>query len=237
MRELELSPRLAAVADWVPPGAAVADVGTDHAYLPVWLLLHDRVRSAIAADLRPGPLDSARRTAAQHGVTERLSFRLCDGLSGIRPEEADAVAIAGMGGETIAAILEAAPWTRAGTTLLLQPMTSLPDLRIWLQANGYRIFREQVVRDGGKLYTVLEAGGGSMPPLTPGEAYLGRRESWVDQPLRLDYLNHWLDKLQKELSGAERSSKAEDQPRRVLLRQVIAELEERKGEWLHANGI
>ena len=237
MKELELSARLSAVADWVPPGAAVADVGTDHAYLPVWLLLHGRVRSAIAADLRSGPLDSARRTAAQYGVTERLSFRLCDGLSGIRPEEADTVVIAGMGGETISSILEAAPWSREGTKLLLQPMTSLPDLRNRLQAGGYRITRERVVRDEGKLYTVLEASGGSMPPLSPGEAYIGRPESWVDEPLRLDYIDFWINKLRKELSGVERSSKAEDQPRRGLLRQAIAELEHRKGAWRHANGI
>lgn len=237
MKELELSARLAAVADWVPPGAAVADVGTDHAYLPVWLLLHDRVRSAIAADLRSGPLDSAKRTAAQYGVTERLSFRLCDGLTGIRAEEADTVAIAGMGGETIAAILKAAPWTKERTRLLLQPMTSLPDLRKWLQASGYQIIRERVVRDEGKLYTVLEVSGGSMPPLTLGEQYIGRTESWVEEPLRLDYIDVWLEKLRKELSGVERSSKAEDQPRRGLLRRAIAELEEKKGEWRYANGI
>ena len=237
MKELELSARLSAVADWVPQGAALADVGTDHAYLPVWLLLHDRVKSAIAADLRPGPLDSARRTAAQYSVTKRLSFRLCDGLTGIRKEEADTVAIAGMGGETIASILGAASWTRVKTKLLLQPMTSLPDLRMWLQENGYQIRRERVVRDDGKLYTVWEVSGGSMPPLSLGERYAGRPESWVAEPLRLDYIDFLAEKLSKELAGVERSSKVEDQPRRGLLRQTVAELEQMKGEWRHANGI
>jgi tRNA (adenine22-N1)-methyltransferase len=215
----------------------LADVGTDHAYLPVWLLLHSRVKSAIAADLRPGPLDSARRTAAQYGVTERLSFRLCDGLTDIRPEEADAVTIAGMGGETISAILEAAPWTKEETALVLQPMTSLPDLRNWLQSHGYRIWRERVVWDEGKLYTVMAVSAGGMPPLSLGEQYAGRPESWAVEPIRLDYLEHLMEKLRRELAGVERSSKAEDQPRRGLLRQTIEELEEMKGAWQHDHGI
>ena len=110
-KHLELTPRLRLLADWVPQDAKLADVGTDHAYLPVWLVLHGRVASAIASDLRKGPLERARETGRTYGA-ERIDFRLCNGLADIRPEEADAVAIAGMGGETIAEILAAAPWTR-----------------------------------------------------------------------------------------------------------------------------
>ena len=105
---MELTPRLQGIADQVPYGAAFADIGTDHAYLPVWLLLNGRIQTAIAADLREGPLARARETAAQYSVSDRISFRLCDGLSAVSECEADTIAIAGMGGETIAAILEAA---------------------------------------------------------------------------------------------------------------------------------
>ena len=108
---MELSPRLQAIAEQVPQGAHLADVGTDHGYLPVWLLRDGRINSAIAADLREGPLNRARETARRFNVEEQISFRLCDGLSAIRPEETDTVTIAGMGGETIISILEAAPWT------------------------------------------------------------------------------------------------------------------------------
>ncbi|MCI8537574.1 MAG: SAM-dependent methyltransferase [Oscillospiraceae bacterium] len=234
---MELSERLKAVADWVPAGAAFADVGTDHAFLPVWLLLNGRIQGAVAADLRPGPLDSARRTAAQYGVTEQLSFRLCDGLTGIQPQEADVVAIAGMGGETIAAILNAAPWTKEpGKKLLLQPMTSLPDLRNFLQQNGYELLRERVVREDKRLYTVLEAAAGAMPPMTPGEQCGGRPDTWVAEPLRLNYIDALLEKLRKEQAGVERSSKPEDQRRRAFLRQAITELEQEKGAWKYANG-
>ena len=128
MKHLELTPRLQLLADWVRPGAKLADVGTDHAYLPVWLLLHHRVEHAIASDLRQGPLERARQTGRAWQVHD-LDLRLGDGLSGISPDEADTVVIAGMGGEHIAAILAAAPWTRDGChTMLLQPMTRAQEL-------------------------------------------------------------------------------------------------------------
>ena len=92
MRHLELSPRLQLLASWVRPGARVADVGTDHAYLPVWLVLHGCVVSAIASDLREGPLARAQETGRTYGA-EGVDFRLCDGLSGIRPDEADTIEI------------------------------------------------------------------------------------------------------------------------------------------------
>ena len=85
---MELSPRLRSVAGLVPPGARFADVGTDHAYLPVWLLQQGIIEHALVSDLRPGPLDRARSTAARYGLAERMEFRLCDGLSGIAPAEA-----------------------------------------------------------------------------------------------------------------------------------------------------
>ena len=104
---LELTPRLRTAADLVPAGARLADIGTDHAYLPAALLLEGKIPYAIAADLRHGPLLRAKETAAEYGCRDRMGFRLCDGLKGIRPEETDAIVIAGMGGETIAQILAA----------------------------------------------------------------------------------------------------------------------------------
>lgn len=224
--ELTLTPRLAAIARLVPQEARLADIGTDHAYLPVRLLLDGRVEHAIAADLREGPLSRARETARRHGVEDRISFRLCDGLSGVDREEADAVVIAGMGGETIAAILSAAPWTREGTRLLLQPMTSFPDLRSWLQQNGYLILREYIVREGKRLYTVLETVGGQMKPLSVGELWAGRQS---DDPLRGAYLEMMVSKVSRALHG-QLASRDRDEGQIAVLSQVLTELQNMRKE-------
>lgn len=194
---MELSPRLRTVADLVPWGARLADIGTDHAYLPVWLLLSGHIPCAIAADLREGPLDRARKTAVCYGVSNRISFRLCDGLSGIGEHETDVISIAGMGGETIAAILAAAPWTR-DRRLLLQPMTSFPDLRLWLQKHGYTIQKEIICREGARLYSVWDVTGGEMAPLSPAELWAGRQSG---VPLRADYLAMMREKAEKAMAG------------------------------------
>lgn len=194
---MELSHRLRTIADLVPEGARLADIGTDHAYLPVWLLLEGRIPSAIAADLREGPLARARETAEYYGVTDRISFRLCNGLADIGEGEADVISIAGMGGETIAAILEKALWTRA-RQLLLQPMTSFPDLRLWLQKNDYTIQKEIVCREGKRFYSVWSVTGGRMPPYSPAELWAGRQS---DDPLRADYLALMREKVKHALAG------------------------------------
>ena len=195
---MELTPRLRTLADLVPQDARLADVGTDHAYLPVWLLLQGRISRAIAADLREGPLNRARETARQYQVEDKVSFRLCDGLSLVDREEVDVISIAGMGGETIAAILQAAPWARE-KLLLLQPMTSFPDLRLWLQQHAYAIQREQIVREGERLYTVWVVTAGAMEPLTPAELWAGRQDR--EDPLRAAYLELMESKAKRALEG------------------------------------
>ena len=113
-------------------GETLADIGTDHAYLPAYLLQNGKIARAIAAVLRAGPLARAKVTARDAGCADRMNFRLCDGLRGLRREEADTVVIAGMGGETITHILAQAPWTDwTGMQLLLQPMSTQPGLRRW----------------------------------------------------------------------------------------------------------
>lgn len=195
---MELTPRLRTLADLVPQDARLADVGTDHAYLPVWLLLQGRISRAIAADLREGPLNRARETARQYQVEDKVSFRLCDGLSLVDREEVDVISIAGMGGETIAAILQAAPWARE-KLLLLQPMTSFPDLRLWLQQHAYAIQRERIVREGERLYTVWVVTAGAMEPLTPAELWAGRQDR--EDPLRAAYLELMESKAKRALEG------------------------------------
>ena len=172
--QLQLQPRLRLLADLVPQGARLADIGTDHGYLPVYLLQRGRIASAIAADIGRAPLDHARRTAEQYGVECGLRFLCCDGLCGISPEDADTVVIAGMGGETIIRILSQAPWTRSGETLLLlQPMTKQEPLRRWLNENGYAQCAERLVQDKDYLYPIFTVYGGPQPSLSVAEIYGG----------------------------------------------------------------
>lgn len=233
-RKPELSARLQLLADWVPAGAALADVGTDHAYLPVWLTLEGRLRSAVACDLRPGPLSRGRATAVRCGVLDRIDFRQCDGLAGIRAEEADTVVIAGMGGENIVSILAAAPWTTDGNhVLLLQPQSRAEELRAFLSANGYAICKERLVEDRGTIYPVLEVGAGAQS-LSPGQLYGGA--CLTDDPLGGRYLVEQLLRLQAAVAGLNRGNRSETEEKADRLRDVMGSLLELWEEWRHANG-
>lgn len=227
-----LTPRLMTLARQVPAGAKFADVGTDHARLPVWLLEQGRIETAIATDLREGPLNRARQTAARHGLEARISFRLGDGLAPVQPEEADVISIAGMGGETISAILQAAVWTREGSKLfLLQPMTSVPDLRGWLMEHSFTIRREDLVREGGTLYHTMSVVPGKMAPLSPGELWAGRQSEGMDSPYRTEYLSALIGRADRAMEGLRRSSKPGDAQRRAEFELVHADLRRLKEDW------
>lgn len=225
---MELTPRLRTVAELVPHGAAFADIGTDHAYLPVWLILNGVIDHAIAADLRYGPLERARETAERHSVSERMDFRLCDGLTGVRPGEADAIAIAGMGGETIAHILEAAPWTKGeGITLILQPMSSQSDLRRWLFENGYVIEKERIVCEGKNYYNIMLVRAGQESEFSPGELLAGRLSN---DPVRGEYLTVLIAKVRRALEGQRAAAQIKEEAIERSV-QLLDELTVMKKEW------
>ena len=231
MKDLELTPRLRAIGSQVPQGAKLADVGTDHAYLPVWLLLNGRIQSAIASDVKEGPLLRGRETARTYGVEENMTFRLCDGLNGIEPKEVDTVVIAGMGGELIARILEAAPWTR-NAALLLQPMSSQPELRQWLTENGYRIHRETVAAEGRKLYTILSVTGGESTPYTQAELWAGRQRKGENAPHRLAYLDDLISRRERAIAGMRKGvSHGEEVEREEALLTALLKLREEWKSW------
>lgn len=225
---MELSPRLRMVAGLVPHGARFADIGTDHAYLPVWLIMNGIIDTAIAADLRKGPLERAKETADKYSLSDKMDFRLCDGLTGIAEGEADTIVIAGMGGETIAHILSCAPWTQKdGVTLILQPMSSQSDLRRWLAGNGYVIENEYISREEKNLYTIMCVKGGIAPNMTAAEVWAGRQNK---DPLRGEYLSHLTAKVERALAG-QRTASSQDEAAIQSLEQVLNGLIEMKREW------
>ncbi len=151
-----LDQRLRFVADFVRCGSRIADIGTDHAHLPVALVQEGRCPSAIASDIRVGPVTNARRTVKEAGLEEKIEVRLGGGLSTVQPHEVEDIVIAGMGGETVASILEAAPWVQNGRyRLILQPMTRAEKLRAYLFATGFSLCEERVALAGRHWYTVL----------------------------------------------------------------------------------
>ena len=231
-KELHLQPRLQLLADLVPDGARLADIGTDHGYLPVWLLKHGRIQSAIAADIGAEPLHHARCTAREQG-TGSIDFRLSDGLGGIAPSETDTVVIAGMGGETMIHILQSAPWTADGFhTLLLQPMTKTEDLRLWLSLNGYRYTGEFLVEDKDFIYPVLRLTGGKQEPLTKSQQYGGVLLD--DDPLYAAYLQRQIDRLTRAADG--RRHAADHSADMAAIRQletILQELKEKKRRLCH----
>ena len=231
-RPFSLSPRLQAVADLVPSGAQLADIGTDHGRLPVWLIQHGVIDQVVASDLRRRPLDRARALAERWEVSERISFRLCDGLSDISPGEAQVVTIAGMGGETIAGILHAASWTgQSGHTYILQPMSGLDGLRRYLSGHSFVICREVLVEEGDTLYVVLLAQPGKAPPLSEGEIWVGRQSADMDSPLRGRYLDQECRKLQRAVAGLEQSERPEDVEKKKWYALAAWEVAQMQKEW------
>ena len=154
--KLPLSDRLLACAAFVRPGDRVADIGCDHGYLSIYLLKNDIASSVIAADINEQPLQSAIHNAEKFGVRDQMTFYLSDGVRNV-PRDFDCMVCAGMGGDTMISILEAAPWLRTGSyRLILQCQSKTPMLRQYLSTNGWRIAKETVLRDGRFLYTVME---------------------------------------------------------------------------------
>lgn len=153
---IALPPRLAAVASLVLPGRTVADIGTDHAYLPIALLRSGRAPAAVATDSATGPLAAARRSVAAAGLADAVALRRGWGLEPLTPGEAGTIVIAGMGGYLIRDILAARMDLAAGAErLVLQPMRDAPALRRWLWANGWVLCAERLAQEDDRFYAAL----------------------------------------------------------------------------------
>jgi tRNA (adenine22-N1)-methyltransferase len=170
---MALSARLRAVADMVPTGVTLADIGTDHGLLLCHLVKTGRIPRGIGVELNSGPFRRAQTAVRECGLESRVEIRQGDGLAVLRPEEAAVVVVAGMGGVSIREILAAAGWTRQLQSLILQPMTEVAEVRRWLTGHGWRIIDEDAVKEGRKYYQIIKAAPGSSDELSPAEAHYG----------------------------------------------------------------
>ena len=166
--KIPISDRLLACCRFVKPGDRVADIGCDHGYLGIYLLKNNIASHVIASDINEGPLNAAVFNSEKYGVRDRIQFFLSDGVRNI-PRDFDTLVCAGMGGDTMISILEAAPWLKCDQyRLILQCQSKRPELRRYLSENGWFIREEAVLKDGKFLYTIMEVIWFPGMELTPG---------------------------------------------------------------------
>jgi tRNA (adenine22-N1)-methyltransferase len=155
---MRLDDRLSKIASLVAPGAALADIGSDHARLPLWLLAEGLISAAIATDIAAGPCRTAASFIETAGQSARITVRRGDGLSPLKPGEADTIVIAGLGGASIVRILQRAPKIlAAASSLILQPMTGSRLVRAFLPPESWLIADEELAADGGRIYEIILA--------------------------------------------------------------------------------
>ncbi len=220
-----LDSRLSAIAALVRPGRPAVDVGADHGYLISYLAAKGIVPRGIACDINPQPLEKSRETVRRCGLEGKVRCVLADGLSGIGPQDAQEVIIAGMGGDLIADIIRRADWLKSPQFhLVLQPMTKPEHLRRFLAREGYAILLEQAVRSGRFVYTVFSVEyTGEQRELSPLESFVGGVRKG-DSPDTSAYLERVTANLTERAEGLEKSSGREAEA--AEYRQVIRRLEQ-----------
>jgi tRNA (adenine22-N1)-methyltransferase len=158
MEELTLSKRLQMIAGLVPNGSIVADIGTDHGYLPIYLVKSGIAQKVYAMDVRKAPLTKAAQNVKAYGVQENIELRLSDGLDKLEKNEADTITIAGMGGKLMQSILTSGLDRLTNTTrLILSPQSEIRDFRVFLKENGFLILREHMLNEDGQFYVIMES--------------------------------------------------------------------------------
>ncbi|MEX2784557.1 tRNA (adenine(22)-N(1))-methyltransferase TrmK [Streptococcus sp. H49] len=193
--ELRLSPRLKAVSEFVPQGSRLLDIGSDHAYLPIFLLQNHQLDFAVASEVAAGPYEAALKNMTEYGLADKGAVRLADGLAALdASDRISVVSICGMGGRLITSILEAgkqeiAPISR----LILQPNNCEDTVRSWLAANGFLLKAEKLIKDNQKFYEILVA--------EPGEMELSSKDLRFGPILSREqpamFKERWLTELRK----------------------------------------
>ena len=201
-----LTPRLQLIYDIIPKCNAVADIGTDHGYIPISAVCGKKCNSALAMDVNKGPLDAAKLNIAKYGVADSVATRLSNGLENLNKGEADVIVIAGMGGPLIGEIIKKGiDAITDDTILILQPMIAQKELREFLCGNGFKITDEYVCREENKFYNILKVKKGTYNP-TLKELYIGKNVKQNSPKVYCEYIEHKLKVAQKILLGLKKSS-------------------------------
>jgi len=224
--KLPISKRLLLCADLVPREKPLADVGCDHGYLGIHLLLQEKVPFVYASDLNAMPLESARRNAARFGVADRMSFACAGGLDAVDPSSVSTVVCAGMGGDLIRSIVDAAPWLQdPAYTLILQPQSGMTEFRSWVYAQGFSVLEEHPVLEDGHAYSALKlqwTGESVMP--TPGQRFVSPQMLLSRSPDLPEYLDRLILSLKRSVAGMRLSALADE--KRALYQSALEEIKE-----------
>lgn len=195
---IKLSPRLSAAASLINKNSRLADIGTDHGYVPVFLVKNGLISCAVASDINEGPLSSCKDLVNECGITN-IDCRISNGLEKIGRDEIDDILIAGMGGDLIVAILSACDWV-SEKHLVLNPMTHPEIVRKWLYDNGYAIHNDLLVEDSGRVYSVFDATFcGKVEPKQRKDYFLGNITDFSHK----SYFLHLLNYLNNKQKGGE----------------------------------
>lgn len=203
---IKLSERLSAAASLVRGGGIVADIGTDHGYLPIYLIQTGKIQGAIAADIGKMPLMNAAKSVEGYGLRDEIELRLSDGLREFSPEDADEIVFAGMGGTLIAEKLRETPWIKNEKYhFVFQPQSRAEDLREFLFENGFEINKEVATHEGRRVYIAFDACyTGKVKPFSKGECFTGRLPKTEDAIL---HIKGQLKRLEKKYNAVTASGK------------------------------
>lgn len=230
MKPLTLPPlddRMAAAASFVREDAVIADIGTDHGYIPISLLQAGKIRFAVASDIRQGPLKHAVANAEKYGVAEKIRFFLTDGLQNIPLADLGVtdIIICGMGGELISEILSKCPYIQnEKIQLILQPMSAIETLREYLSDNGFAVTEERIARSNHKLYQCIAAKyDGRVHTYTPAQLLLGKQIllQGTKSPLFTPLLQKYIKKTYREYQGKLQGGNADIKPTCILLTELL----------------
>lgn len=217
---IKLSQRLQAIADMVPKGARVADIGTDHGFLPCWLAQQKQVEQVIACDVNAQPLALAQKNIGDYNVADIVITRLGDGLKVIKPGEVDVVTIAGMGSSLMLEILEASPLVVDGLRrIILQPNVGAEAVRVWAEKSRWQIVREDLVQENDRFSVIIALEPGrSLQPMSAVELYLGPQLLADQHPLLGLYISREWDKAREILAQLAQSDSEESRCKEKMLR-------------------
>jgi tRNA (adenine22-N1)-methyltransferase len=230
---INLSERMLMAAKMVRKGHSIADIGTDHAYLPAYLVLNGTTSKALACDVRKGPLDNAKKTVETYGLGNKITLRLSDGFDEIEPFEADDFIMCGMGGTLMEQLVSRTPWLKdKSKRIIVQPQSHAEDIRRFFVENGFEILCEDACVDSGKLYCAMVAEyTGETKKRTISYIYTGKLPECKKPEARL-----YLEKINTQLKKKLEAEKIHGSPENAAyLEKVTDEMEKTINE-MQSNG-